>query len=85
MTHAVVLFCTCPTCKREQPQEGFTVRDLLRFIRRRAPIEAYCRRCDHFWSVTIHEPVHRNELVAGVCENASQFQLTGNAASRMVH
>jgi hypothetical protein len=85
MKHAIVLFCVCPTCKREQPQEGFTAGDLLRLIRRRLPLEAYCRRCDGFWSVSIHEPVHRTEIVACVSESASPFNLTGNAASRMVH
>ena len=66
MTQAIVFVSTCPSCKREQPQDAFTVADLVRLLNGGYPIEAYCVPCDAFWSISIHERVEVGAAVAVV-------------------
>jgi hypothetical protein len=64
MTQAIVFVSTCPSCKREQPQDAFSVADLLRLLNGGHPIEAYCVPCDKFWSISVQERVELGEAVA---------------------
>jgi hypothetical protein len=58
---------TCPHCKREQLQEGYTLADLMRLLYGGYPIEAYCALCDEFWIVSIQKRVELGEFVAAAC------------------
>jgi hypothetical protein len=71
MNCAVFFVSTCPTCKCEQPQDGFTVRDLVRLLKGGFPIEAYCAFCDDYWPVSIHQRVALREVVAFTSEGAA--------------
>ena len=64
MSHAIVFASTCPHCRRDQSQDGFTVTDLLRLLEGGYPIEGYCVICDKFWPITLQERVRLSELVA---------------------
>jgi hypothetical protein len=66
MTQAIVFVSTCPSCKREQPQDAFTVAHLLRLLNRGYPIEAYCVPCDKFWSISAQERLELGQAVAVV-------------------
>ena len=66
MSQAIVFVSTCPSCKREQPQDAFTVTELLRLLNGDRPIEAYCVPCDKFWSIGAQERVELGEAVAVV-------------------
>ena len=48
---------TCPNCRRPQPQRGFSRAALFRLLNGGYPIEAYCVKCDEFWSISIVERV----------------------------
>ena len=63
MNENIIFVSTCPTCEREQPQDAFTVPDLLRLINGGYPIEAYCVPCDKFWSISVQERVELGEAV----------------------
>jgi len=64
MSQVIVFASTCPHCKRDQPQDGFTVADLRRLLDGGYPIEGYCVRCDKFWPLSLQERVRLGELVA---------------------
>jgi hypothetical protein len=64
MSQVIVFTSTCPHCNRDQPQDGFTVADLLRLLDGGYPIEGYCMICDKFWSLSLQERVGLGELVA---------------------
>lgn len=64
MSQVIVFASTCPHCKREQPQDGFTVADLLRLLDGGYPIEGYCVSCGKFWPLNLRERVRLGELVA---------------------
>ena len=64
MSQAITFASTCPHCKRDQPQDGFTVADLLRLLDGGYPIEGYCVSCDKFWPIKLQERVRLGELVA---------------------
>jgi hypothetical protein len=66
MTQDIVFVSTCPSCKREQPQDAFTVAELVRLLNGGYPIEAYCVPCDKFWSIGVQERVALGEAVAVV-------------------
>ena len=66
MGQAIVFVSTCPRCRREQPQDGLTIADLVRLLNGGYPIEAYCVTCDEFWPVTLQERVRLGEFVAGL-------------------
>jgi len=66
MTQAIVFVSRCPSCKREQPQDAFTIADLVRLLNGGYPIEAYCVPCDRFWSISVQERVEVGEAVAVV-------------------
>jgi hypothetical protein len=67
MTQAMVFVSTCPSCKREQPQDAFTVAHLLGLLDGGFPIEAYCVSCEQFWSISARERIELGEAVAVVC------------------
>jgi len=69
MTQAIIFVSTCPSCKREQPQDAFTVTDLVRLLNGGYPIEAYCVPCDKFWPISVHERVELGEAVAVVSKD----------------
>ena len=64
MSQALVFASTCPQCKRDRPQDSFTVADLLRLLDGGYPIEGYCLICDRFWPLGLQERVRLGELVA---------------------
>jgi len=66
MNQAIVFVSTCPICEREQPQDAFTVADLVRLLNGGYPVEAYCVPCDKFWSLSLQERVELGEAVAVV-------------------
>lgn len=66
MNQAIVFVSTCPSCKREQPQDAFAVADLVRLLNGGDPVEAYCVPCDKFWSISGQERVELGEAVAVV-------------------
>jgi hypothetical protein len=66
MSDAIVFASTCPQCKRDQPQDDFTVADLLRLLDGGYPIEGYCVICNKFWPLSLRERVRLGELVAAV-------------------
>jgi hypothetical protein len=66
MSHAVVFASTCPHCQRDQPQDSFTLADLLRLLDGGYPIEGYCVICDEFWPISLHERVSLGEAVAAL-------------------
>jgi hypothetical protein len=68
MTQAIVFVSTCPSCRREQPQDAFSVADLLRLLNGGYPIEAYCVPCDEFWPIGLKERVELGEAVTAACE-----------------
>jgi hypothetical protein len=55
MDRTIVFVSTCPSCKRQQPQEGFTETTLRRLLEVGYPIEAYCMICAQFWPITLRE------------------------------
>ena len=73
MTQSIVFVSTCPSCKREQPQDAFTVADLVRLLSGGDPIEAYCVPCDRFWSIRVQERVELGEAIAVVSKGAPQI------------
>ncbi len=64
MNQAIVFVSTCPSCKREQPQDAFAVADLVRLLNGGYPVEAHCVPCDKFWSISVQERVELGEAVA---------------------
>ena len=66
MSDPIVFASTCPQCKRDQPQDDFTVADLLRLLDGGYPIEGYCVICNKFWPLSLRERVRLGELVAAV-------------------
>jgi hypothetical protein len=68
---AIDFSSTCPHCKREQLQEGYTLADLMRLLYGGSPIEAYCALCDEFWIVSIQKRVELGEFVAAACAASS--------------
>jgi hypothetical protein len=73
MPQAIVFVSICPTCKREQAQDRFTARDLVKLLKGNLPIEAYCPGCDEFWSVSIQQRVDLREVVAFTPGGGSLF------------
>jgi hypothetical protein len=71
MHEAIVFAATCPRCKREQLQTGYTLTDLSRLLDGGHPIEAFCEFCDEFWAVGVQKRVELGEFVAGACQSTS--------------
>jgi hypothetical protein len=82
MTQAIVFVSTCPSCKREQPQDAFSLADLLRLLDGGYPIEAYCVPCDGFWPIGLKERVQLGEAVAAACKSTSPIKGVGLTGSR---
>jgi hypothetical protein len=64
MGQAIVFVSTCPRCRREQPQDGLTIADLVRLLNGGYPIEAYCGPCDEFWPISLRKRIELGEVVA---------------------
>jgi len=60
----------CPNCKQVQPQRGFDRNSLLRLLSSGYPVEAYCAKCDEFWSISAKE---RAALVAAAVGGGGSF------------
>ena len=58
---------TCPSCKRQRPQDGFTLAVLARLLKGGYPIEAYCAACNEFWSISLQKRIELGEVVAAAC------------------
>jgi len=71
MSARIVFAATCPQCKREQLQTGYTLSDLMRLLYGGYPVEAYCVVCEDFWPVTVQKRVELGEMVAAACGAAS--------------
>jgi hypothetical protein len=69
MSEAIVFAATCPRCKREQLQTGYTLADLSRLLDGGHPVEAYCEFCDEFWAVTAQKRVELSEFVTAACQS----------------
>ena len=67
----IVFVSTCPSCRREQPQDAFSVADLQRLLSGGYPIEAYCVPCDGFWAIDLKERVALGEAVAAASKGSS--------------
>ena len=67
MSTRIVFAATCPKCKREQLQTGYTVSDLMRLLYGGYPVEGYCVVCEDFWPVTVQKRVELGEMVAAAC------------------
>jgi hypothetical protein len=50
---------TCPRCRAERVQDGFTLSDLRRLLSGGYPIEAHCAACRALWPIS---PQKRDEL-----------------------
>jgi len=48
---------SCPKCRHQQLQRGFSRAVLLRLLSSNDPIEAYCPTCDEFWAISSRERV----------------------------
>ena len=68
MTQAIVFVSTCPSCKREQPQDAFSVGLLRRLLGYGHLIEAYCVTCDELWPISTRE---RDELAKLIVTNGN--------------
>jgi hypothetical protein len=66
MIQSIIFVSTCKSCLNEQPQDAFTVEDLVRLLDGGYPIEAYCMPCDKFWSIGIQERLELSDAVAVV-------------------
>jgi len=66
MSQSIIFVSTCKSCLSEQPQDAFTVEDLVRLLDGGYPIEAYCMPCDKFWSIGIQERLALSDAVAVV-------------------
>ena len=66
MTQSIIFVSTCKSCLSEQPQDAFTVEDLVRLLDGGYPIEAYCMHCDKFWSIGVQERLNLSDAVAVV-------------------
>jgi len=64
MAKAVVFVATCPNCKREQLQDGFTLEDLARLLEGGFPIEAHCAFCETFSPISLQTRVELGAVVA---------------------
>lgn len=49
---------TCPRCRRQQNQCGFSRAALLRLLDDDLEIQAYCTSCRDFWSISEQERRH---------------------------
>ena len=67
MSQVIVFTSTCPRCKCERLQDGFTAADLTRLLYGGYPIEAYCAACDEYWPVSLQKRVELGEAVAKTC------------------
>jgi hypothetical protein len=45
----------CPRCAQVRLQRGYDRASLLMLFNHGYPVEAYCERCDEFWSVNAKE------------------------------
>ena len=85
MSQAVVFAATCPICKREQQQEGFTVADLMTLLYGGYPIEAHCVGCDQFWPVSLQKRVELGDVVAATCAGMSALTQSDALTRRSSH
>jgi hypothetical protein len=57
---------TCPRCRRQQSQRGFTRATLLRLLDDDLEIHAYCESCRDFWPISEEE---RHRLIGEFDDN----------------
>ena len=54
--HETIAFASsCPKCRQERSERGFSRAALLRLLNADHPIEAYCGMCDEFWCISPEE------------------------------
>jgi hypothetical protein len=53
--HCVVFVATCPKCRQQVLQHGYSRVVLFGFLDVDHPIEAYCATCDEFWPISSEE------------------------------
>lgn len=51
----VLFAATCPTCRQQVLQHGYSRVLLFGFLDVDHPIEAYCATCDEFWPISAAE------------------------------
>jgi len=74
MSQAIAFASTCPNCKRQQIQDGFTVAALARLLNGGFPIEAYCVMCDVFWPISLKKRIELAEAVSATSEGMSALK-----------
>jgi len=55
MQNRVLFVATCPKCRRQVLQHGYSRVLLFAFLDLEHPIEAYCAPCDEFWPISAEE------------------------------
>ena len=64
LAHNSVLFtATCPKCKQQVLQHGYSRVVLFAFLDMLHPIDAYCPACDQLWPLNVEE---RNTIGASL-------------------
>jgi len=51
----VPVTATCPKCRRQIVQHGYSRVALFSFLDMSHPIDAYCKRCDEVWAINAEE------------------------------
>jgi hypothetical protein len=72
MSTVVVFAATCPNCEREEPQDSFTLEDLVRLLRGDFPIEAHCGMCDEFWPISLPKRVEIGAVVVALLKDGAR-------------
>jgi hypothetical protein len=85
MTQAIVFVSTCPNCKREQPQDAFSVELLRRLLGYGHLIEAYCVTCDELWPISTRERYELAKLVVTSGDVPAGLQVAGRVPDRAEH
>ena len=61
--NCVLFVATCPKCRRQVLQHGYSRVLLFAYLDVEHEIEAYCSPCDEFWSINAEE---RREIVGAL-------------------
>jgi hypothetical protein len=65
MHESIPFSSTCPKCRQDQLQCGYSRGILVRLLNTGREIEAYCETCDEFWAISAPERVRIANGLAG--------------------
>lgn len=54
-TNEILFVATCPQCRKQILQHGYSRVLLFAYLDIEHPIEAYCAACDEFWCISAEE------------------------------